>query len=150
MPDRAQGSTILMVDDDEDDRFLVKAALTRSGVQHQLVCVESGEAMIDYLLRRRRFADPKSAPCPGIILLDLNMPGMDGEHCLRELRAHEDFKHIPVVILTTSAAETDVKRCYQLGANSYVVKPLLMDTMVAALERICEYWFGLVELVPCD
>jgi CheY-like chemotaxis protein len=142
--------TILMADDDPDDRLLVKDALSEckeeAGVADQLRFVEDGEDLMDYLLHRGRHCEEENSPRPDLILLDLNMPRKDGREALREIRDHPDLKSIPVVIFTTSRAETDIKLVYELGANSFITKPVQFDALVNTLSLLARYWLGVVEL----
>jgi len=142
--------TILMADDDPDDRLLVKDALSEckeeAGVAEQLRFVDDGEDLMDYLLRRGRHSEEENSPRPDLILLDLNMPRKDGREALREIRCHPDLKSIPVVIFTTSRAETDIKLVYELGANSFITKPVQFDSLVNTLSLLARYWLGVVEL----
>ena len=141
---------ILMADDDPDDRLLVKDALSESEsasqVVNQLRFVDDGEDLMDYLLHREKYSDPGLAPRPDLILLDLNMPRKDGREALREIRTHEDLRRIPVVIFSTSRAETDIKLVYGLGANSFITKPVAFDSLVNTLSLLARYWLGIVEL----
>jgi CheY-like chemotaxis protein len=141
---------ILMADDDPDDRLLVQDALAdcKAGVNpaEQLRFAEDGEDLLDYLLHRGKHADPISSPRPDLILLDLNMPRKDGREALRDIRATLELRSIPVVIFTTSRAETDIKLVYQLGANSFVTKPVAYEALVQTLETIARYWLSVVEL----
>jgi CheY-like chemotaxis protein len=141
---------ILMADDDEDDRMLTAEALEESRLSNQIYFVENGEEAMDYLYRRGRYADPKLSPRPGLILLDLNMPKKDGRETLREIKADPQLRRIPVVVLTTSRAECDVYRSYDLGANTYIAKPVTFDSMVEVMKILGNYWFTLVELPPED
>jgi CheY-like chemotaxis protein len=141
---------ILMADDDPDDQLLVKDALQECGVQSKLTdamrFVTDGEELMDYLLRRGAFADPAHSPRPDLILLDLNMPRKDGREALREIRAHAELRRIPVVVFTTSKAETDVELIYELGANSFVTKPVAFEALVNTLRLLSRYWLEVVEL----
>lgn len=141
---------ILMADDDPDDRLLVKEALSECGAQSSLIdamrFVGDGEELMDYLLRRGNFTVPASSPRPDLILLDLNMPRKDGREALREIRAHADLRRIPVVVFTTSKADTDVDLIYDLGANSFVTKPAAFDSLVNTLGLLSRYWLEVVEL----
>lgn len=141
---------ILMADDDEDDRMLTAEALEESRLSNQIHFVENGEEALDYLYRRGRYEDPKLSPRPGLILLDLNMPKKDGRETLREIKADPQLRCIPVVVLTTSRAECDVYRSYDLGANTYIAKPVTFDSMVEVMKILGNYWFTLVELPPED
>jgi CheY-like chemotaxis protein len=109
-------------------------------------CVDGDEA-IDFLYRRGLFADPKDAPRPGIVLLDLNLPGTDGREVLAAIKTDPALRSIPVVVLTTSTDERDIDRCYQAGANSYVHKPVDLDGFVRAVQRLKDFWFEIV-VVP--
>lgn len=138
--------TILMADDDADDRMLAKEALEESRVRNELYFVEDGEELLDYLKRRGKFADSEKAPRPSLILLDLNMPRKDGREALREIKADPDLRRIPVVIMTTSKAEEDVFRSYDLGANSFITKPVTFERLVELMRTLGQYWIEFVEL----
>jgi CheY-like chemotaxis protein len=146
MPTKAKSITILLADDDADDRMLTKEALDESRVANELRVVEDGEQLMDYLHRRGRFADPQTSPHPGLILLDLNMPRKDGREALREIKGDASLRHIPVVVLTTSKAEEDIYRTYDLGVNSFITKPVTFDGLVAVMRALGRYWFEIVEL----
>lgn len=137
---------ILMADDDEDDCMLANEALTESRLQHKLYFVKDGEELMDYLYQRGKYANPKNAPPPSLILLDLNMPKKDGREALREIKTNPTFKHIPVVVLTTSKAEEDIQLSYYLGANSFIIKPITFASLVEVMQTIGKYWFDIVEL----
>ncbi len=139
---------ILMADDDADDRELTKDALTESRLANDLHFVEDGAALLDYLHRRGAYSRPGSAPRPGVILLDLNMPRMDGREALREIKGDPELRNIPVVILTTSKAEEDILQSYDLGANSFITKPVTFDGLVEVVRGLGKYWFDIVELPP--
>jgi CheY-like chemotaxis protein len=138
--------TILIADDDADDRMLAKEALEESRLRNELYFVEDGEELLDYLNRRGKFAEPAKAPRPGLILLDLNMPRKDGREALREIKADADLRRIPVVIMTTSKAEEDVFRSYDLGANSFITKPVTFERLVELMRALGQYWIEFVEL----
>jgi CheY-like chemotaxis protein len=138
--------TILMADDDEDDRELARQAMERGRPSSELRFVEDGEELLDYLLRRGRYADPKSAPRPALILLDLNMPRLDGREALRALKSHAALKHIPVIVLTTSKAEEDILRSYDLGANCYIPKPVTFEGFGEVMEVLDRHWLQLATL----
>ena len=139
---------ILLADDDEEDRMLAADALNESRVVNELRFVEDGDDLLDYLYHRGRFSDPESSPTPGLILLDLNMPRKDGREALREIKADPDLRRIPIVVLTTSKAEEDIYRTYDLGANSFITKPVSFDGLVAVMRDIGRYWIEIVELPP--
>lgn len=142
--------TILCADDDEDDRLLVTDALQEARVMNDLRFVGDGEELLDYLYRRGRFAEEQESPTPGIILLDLNMPRMGGREALAVIKADPALRRIPVVILTTSKAEEDVLRGYDLGASSYISKPVTFDGLVEVMRVVGKYWLGIVELPERD
>lgn len=148
MNDRARPITVLCADDDEDDRLLVQEAWEESRLANELRFVEDGEELLEYLQRRGRYSEPASAPRPGMILLDLNMPRKDGREALEEIRADPDLRRIPVIILTTSKAEEDILRSYDLGVNSFITKPVTFESMVRILQMVGQYWFEIVELPP--
>lgn len=137
---------ILMADDDPADIRLTQKALEECRLKNDFRHVSDGQELVDYLKRRGRFAAPDSSPRPGLILLDLNMPGKDGRMALSEIKADPDLKRIPVVILTTSKADEDIARSYDLGANSFISKPVTFDGLVEAVRTLDTYWFQLVAL----
>jgi CheY-like chemotaxis protein len=135
-----------MADDDADDRLLAKDALAECGVAGQLQFVENGEELLDYLHRRGKFAEANTSPRPGLILLDLNMPKKDGREALREIKANPQLRKIPVVVLTTSQADTDIGQIYDLGANSFITKPVTFESLVKVMKVLGDYWCDIVEL----
>jgi two-component system, response regulator len=137
---------ILMADDDADDRLLAKDALGECRLANDLHFVEDGEQLLDYLFRRGQYAELKNAPRPGLVLLDLNMPKKDGREALREIKADPELRKIPVVVLTTSNADTDISRIYELGANSFITKPVTFEQLVNVMKILGSYWFEIVEL----
>ena len=139
-------SVILMAEDDADDRLLVKDALNECQCEADLQFVENGEELLDYLLQRGKFGDSRSTRRPGLIILDLNMPRKDGREALREIKAHPDLRSIPVVVLTTSRADTDIDGIYQLGANSFIAKPVEFEALVNLMRLLSQYWLRTVEL----
>ncbi len=143
---KVRSITILLADDDPDDRLLARQALEKSRLANDLRCVEDGEELLDYLHRRGKYADPKESPRPGLILLDLNMPRKDGREALREIKNDPRLRDIPIVVLTTSKAEEDVARTYNLGVNSYITKPVQFSALVEIMKAIGTYWFEIVEL----
>lgn len=136
---------ILMADDDDDDRLLAQDALVESRVDGDLHFVENGEELMDYLCHRGKYTD-SDAPRPGLILLDLNMPRKDGREALREIKASAELRRIPIVVLTTSKADTDVGAIYELGANSFISKPFQFEAFVDVMKVLGQYWFRTVEL----
>ena len=137
---------ILMADDDADDRLLAKDALTECRLTNDVHFVENGEELLDYLFRRGRYAQQADSPRPELILLDLNMPRKDGREALKEIKSDPDLRKIPVVVLTTSKADTDIGRIYELGANSFISKPVTFDSLVNVMKVLGKYWFEIVEL----
>ena len=146
----AEPITILLADDDADDRQMTKEAFAECHLVNAVHFVEDGEQLMDYLLRRGNYASMAKAPLPGLILLDLNMPRKDGREALKEIKANPDLKRIPVVVLTTSKAEEDILRTYDLGVNSYVTKPVTFQSLVDTIKVLGKYWFEIVELPPAD
>jgi Response regulator containing a CheY-like receiver domain and an HTH DNA-binding domain len=146
MATHAKPIVILLADDDEEDRMLTRDALAESRVVNELRFVEDGEDLLDYLYQRNRYIDPQSAPAPGLILLDLNMPKKDGREALREIKADPQLRRIPVIVLTTSKAEEDIFRSYDLGVNSFITKPVHFDALVEVMKEIGRYWIEIVEL----
>ncbi len=139
--------TIVLADDDEEDRMLIQEAFTEARVANDFVCVEDGEMLLDYLYRRGKFDGvPKSRP--ELILLDLNMPKMDGREVLHHLRNDPELRKVPVVVMTTSKSEEDILRTYALGANSFITKPVTFADLVTVTKRIGEYWIEMVTLPP--
>jgi two-component system response regulator len=138
--------TILMADDDADDRQLTKEAFEKAGVASELRFVEDGVEMLDYLFRRGKYSDPAKSPRPSIILLDLNMPRKDGREALQEMRADPRFRAIRVIILTTSKTQEDIVRSYDLCAASYITKPITFDALVKVVRTLGNYWLKTVEL----
>ena len=148
MKSKAMPITILMADDDADDRRLTQEALEEGRLINEVRFVENGEELMDYLHKRGKFAPPAEAPRPGLILLDLNMPRKDGRAVLKEIKSDPDFRQIPVVVLTTSKADEDIYKSYDLGVNSYIVKPVTFEALVDILQTLEKYWFEIVELPP--
>lgn len=139
-------AVILIVDDDDDDFLLTQEALEESQLFHPVFRVKNGEELLDYLLRRGVYADPAQSPRPTLILLDLNMPKMDGREALKQIKAHPNLRRIPVVVLTTSAAEEDIATTYDLGANSFIRKPGSFEDLLKTIRLLKEYWLEIVTL----
>ena len=140
--------TILMADDDPDDRKMTSEAFLESRLTNDLRFVEDGEELLDYLHHRGKYAAEGAAPLPGLILLDLNMPRMDGREALREIKADPRLRSIRIVILTTSKAEDDIIRSYNLSAASYITKPVTFEGLVDVIKTLGKYWLEIVELPP--
>jgi CheY-like chemotaxis protein len=145
MPDPV---TILLADDDEDDRLMTRDALRDARLHNDLRVVIDGVDLMDYLHRRGRHAAPGAAPRPGLILLDLNMPRMDGREALQQIKEDPDLRQIPVIILTTSKAEEDIVRTYDLGVNSFITKPVTFLGLVDVMKVFTRYWLEIVDLPP--
>jgi len=143
---KPQANVILMADDDDDDRLLALDALAEARLEGDLHFVENGEELLDYLCHRGKYVQPASAPRPGLILLDLNMPRKDGREALREIKADPELRRIPIVVLTTSQADTDIGAIYELGANSFISKPFQFEALVAVMRVLGQYWFKTVQL----
>ena len=137
---------ILMADDDPDDRIMTKEALEENFLLNELRFTEDGAELMDYLKRRGKYSNPENSPRPGVILLDLNMPKKDGRECLKEIKSDDDLKSIPVIVLTTSKAEEDILRTYDLGVNSFVTKPVTFGELVEVMKNLGNYWFDIVQL----
>lgn len=137
---------ILVAEDDPDDRLLIKDAFAASRSNWDIRFVVDGEDLLDYLYHRGRYASESNLPVPGLILLDLNMPKVDGREALRVIKADEALRRIPVVVLTTSNDELDVARSYDLGVNSFITKPVTFDALIEVVQTLNKYWFDIVKL----
>jgi len=145
--DREKGpAVILIAEDDPEDCLFIKEAFVDGRAASSLHFVEDGEKLMDYLRQRGDYSDPLSSPLPSIVLLDLNMPRKDGREALREIKTDPELRRIPVVVLTTSKEEEDILRSYDLGANSYVTKPVTFNELAESLKTLGSYWLGTVEL----
>ena len=127
---------------------MTRRALKESKIRNNLYIVENGEEALDYLLRRGRYKDPANSPRPDLLLLDLNMPRIDGKQVLEQMRADPDLRRIAVVVLTTSRQEEDIIRSYDLGCNSFITKPVDMGQFTKVVQTLEQYWFVLVVLSP--
>lgn len=146
MSERQKTITILIADDDIDDRMMIKEAFHESRLANDLRFVEDGEELISYLRRKGKYQEAAKSPRPGLILLDLNMPRMDGREALKEIKSDAELRGIPIVVLTTSKAEEDVYRTYNLGVNSFISKPVTFEALVSITRDLGHYWFEIVEL----
>jgi CheY-like chemotaxis protein len=135
-----------MADDDDDDYLLTKKALEESKLLNTLHRVKDGEELLDYLKGRGEYQGEREHARPGVILLDLNMPKKDGREALREIKSDEELKNIPVVVFTTSKAEEDIYKSYQLGVNSFITKPVTFEGLLQVIQTLGKYWFEIVEL----
>lgn len=146
METSTQPITILMADDDPDDCLIIRDALDASKVPHKFHHVKDGQELLDYLRRQGDYREPQSSPCPSLILLDLNMPRKKGLEVLMEIKQDLRLRTIPLVVLTTSSAETDIERAYELGANSFITKTIKFDALVETMKTLSKYWFQMVKL----
>lgn len=142
----ATGIVILMADDDDDDYLLTQKALKESKLLNTLCRVKDGEELLEYLRQEGDFKDNATCARPGVILLDLNMPRKDGREALKEIKSDPRLRDIPVVVFTTSKAEEDIYRSYQLGVNSFITKPVTFDGLIRVMQTLGKYWFEIVEL----
>jgi CheY-like chemotaxis protein len=138
--------TVLLVEDSPEDFEITLRGLQRTGLANPIHRCADGDEALDYLLHRGLYAHPDSAPRPGVILLDLNLPGTDGREVLSEIKANEELRTIPVVVLTTSSDERDIAACYEAGANSYVRKPVDLAGFMQAIQQLADFWFGITIL----
>lgn len=140
---------ILLVEDSLEDVEATIRALRKAGLANPIRHCQDGDEALDYLRRRGQYADPAKAPRPGVVLLDLNLPGTDGREVLAEAKADPQLRKIPIIVLTTSIDQRDIERCYEAGANSYVHKPVDLDGFLQAIRRLTDYWFEVV-ILPKD
>ncbi|MFO0590051.1 MAG: response regulator [Polyangiaceae bacterium] len=147
---KVQPISILMADDDEEDRMLTQKAFELNHLGNELRFVEDGEELLDYLYHRGQYAAEGSSPRPGLILLDLNMPRRDGREALEVIKKDPSLRRIPVVVMTTSEADQDIARSYDLGANSYITKPVTFEQLARVIKALDKYWFEIVALPEDD
>ncbi len=138
--------SILLVEDSPEDAEATLRALKKAGMHAPVFHCESGDDGLDFLRHRGRFSDPIQAPRPCVILLDLNLPGTDGRDVLAEIKTDEQLKSIPVVVLTTSADNRDIEKCYHMGANSYIKKAVDFEKFSQTIQGLNDYWFNVVIL----
>ena len=138
--------SILIADDDADDRMLIEDAFEENGIPNQIHFVEDGEQLLAFLRREGAFSEYANEPLPRLILLDLNMPKVDGRTALAAIKDDPTLNQIPVIILTTSRADTDISKTYALGVNSFISKPLSFDGLVSIVNAISNYWIDTVAL----
>lgn len=138
--------TVLLVEDDPEDQTLTRRAFRKTLLPIDLRIVSDGQEALDYLLHQGEYSDHHRAPHPALVLLDLNMPNVDGQSVLKRIRAHPDLRCLPLVVLTTSNQQVDIRRSYDLGCNSYIVKPVEMDDFVRTQKKLESYWFDIVTL----
>lgn len=136
---------IIVADDDTDDQFMLKEAFSSLNFDKEICSVENGEELLDYLNKKGKFSDV-SLPVPKLILLDLNMPKIDGRQCLRLIKENKNLCKIPIIIFSTSNNPEDISQSYELGANSYIIKPYSYNELVEIIEVIKKYWFSIVKI----
>lgn len=146
MTNSQSNTLVLIVEDSDEDYETITRAFKKSGMGNPVVRCCDGDEALDYLRHRGRFADSKASPVPGMILLDLNLPGTDGYEVLEEIKRDLGLKTIPVIVLTSSSDQRDIERCYASGANSYMRKPVSFGGFVEAVQRLKEYWFEIAIL----
>jgi CheY-like chemotaxis protein len=139
---------IVVADDDADDRMMIKDAFGESKLSNPVDFVEDGMELMQYLRREDKYAHLSNQPYPGFILLDLNMPRKDGRTALKEIKENPALHRIPIVILTTSKAEEDILKTYNLGVNSFICKPVSFDKLVDIVKTVGHYWIEIVALPP--
>jgi CheY-like chemotaxis protein len=148
MEDNNRKFVILVAEDDDDDYLLTREVLEEGGIPARLIRVKDGEVLMEYLLRKGKYADPRDSPVPSFILLDLNMPRKDGREALQEIKSNPKLRRIPVVVFTTSKAEEDIAHTYLSGANSFIRKPVTFADFTRTVAGIKEYWEEIVTLPP--
>jgi two-component system response regulator len=145
----SRSQSILLVEDNQDDYEATNRAFKKANLCNPIVWCKSGQDALDYLKQEGAYKEARIGPRPGLVLLDLNMPGMDGRKTLEAIKQDDTLKQIPVIILTTSADERDIQACYQTGANTYVQKPVSFEGLIEAIRRLKAYWFE-IALLPRD
>jgi CheY-like chemotaxis protein len=148
MDEMVRTATILLVEDDEEDQWATERAFEQSRIRNKIVAVENGMRALDYLHNRGNFEGKETNPPPDLIILDLNMPVMDGREFLDTIKKDPKFKRIPVVVMTTSKQEEDILKTYDLGVNSYVTKPVNMGGFLTVIQELGHYWLEIVVLPP--
>ncbi|NRA54029.1 MAG: response regulator [Gammaproteobacteria bacterium] len=146
MSDKVAPIRIHMCDDDPDDQLLVSDALEEARLGNPIDFTNNGKELFQYLNREGKYSHLVDQPLPGLILLDLNMPIMDGREVLAKIKQHERFRSIPIIVLTTSKAEADIARTYDMGVNSFIMKPVSFESLVDMVKSVTDYWFHLVSL----
>ena len=145
-PKEKKPITILIADDDPDDRAMIKEAFEENLLLNDLQFVEDGEELMSYLNRAGKYTDAASYPLPGLILLDLNMPKKDGREALEEIKKSDKLNHIPIIILTTSKTEEDIIKSYDLGVNCFITKPVKFVDLVQVTKTLGRFWLEIVTL----
>jgi len=145
---KAKPSIILLVEDDRGSQELTRRALDEGKIRNDLRIVEDGEEALAYLFRRGKYKDPATSPRPDLLLLDLNLPRVDGREVLEQIRADSKLRRMAVVVLTTSRQEEDILRSYELGCNSFITKPVDINQFIRVIQALERYWFQIVVLPP--
>lgn len=145
---KARPAVILLAEDDRGDQELTRRALEEGKIRNDLRVVEDGEEALAYLYRRGKYKDPATSPRPDLLLLDLNLPRIDGRQVLEKVRSDSKLRRMAVVVLTTSRQEEDILRSYELGCNSFITKPVGMEQFIRVIHALEEYWFQIVVLPP--
>ena len=138
---------IIVVEDSDEDYETILWIFKKLAVTHPVIRCEDGEELLHYLSQQSKRTERDEILLPGLIMLDLNLPGIDGRQILQRIKANERFKVVPVVVLTTTSNPKDIKTCYQNGANSYILKPVDLEKFVRTMQRLLDYWFE-VSLLP--
>ena len=146
--EEAKPALILLVEDDRGSQELTRRALDEGKFRNELRIVEDGEEALAYLFRRGKYKDPATSPTPDLLLLDLNLPRVDGREVLEQVRADSKLRRMAVVVLTTSRQEEDVLRSYELGCNSFITKPVDMNQFMQVIQALERYWFQIGVLPP--
>jgi two-component system response regulator len=147
MTERRKEYSIMCVEDSPEDVETIKRAFEKVGMINPFIHFDDGDEALDYLFRKGNYTNPEKSPRPNIILLDLNLPGTDGYEILSEVKNDDVLKKIPVIVLTTSSDERDIEKCFQAGANSYIIKPVSFDGFVDAIKKLKNYWFK-ISVIP--
>lgn len=137
---------ILVVEDSNDDFKAMMRGFKKTNLVNHIYRCEDGQEALDYLYHQGKYNNPVDAPKPSIILLDLNLPGLDGRKFLKKIKSNDDLMNIPVIVLTTSDDERDIEDCYRNGANTYIQKPVDLDKLFEAIKQLKDYWFGIAIL----
>jgi CheY-like chemotaxis protein len=147
---RWRSPRILLIEDDAGDQEITRRALSRDGFQADLRVVQDGKEALDYLFHRGRYRDAATSPRPDLILLDLNLPGTSGKEVIEAAKGDDQLRSTPVAVVTTSARVQDIRESYELGCNSYLIKPLEAHRYIGALRDLYTYWFALVALPEAE